>query len=677
MKSRSLRQGLAEDPIPPWTVLVDTETVDVGQGQQRLLLGCYEVWRVSERTGIPRGDQAAFQQRGEPFRRGHFTHEGELYQLLRGLGQCRAVAHNWQFDASVIRLGSSETRRQYGYIIDMERCTFPIDKGYTPFSVYISWGGDSYTHFICNTNFHKTSLAKLGESFGIAKLTMPTLDPSLLDQTDRLDYPALDHMDSNVMGQMGYTGILEVLRYCRRDVEVLREAWFSLFRFSDDMAGCTPGITVASMSLRLYRRRWLSAVKKRGEKIIGSLAHPEVADAEEQAYRGGRTDVFYEGTPKPGLTLRKYDVVSMYPSVMLGRMPVEYLEPARPDAMIKGLKGGDGRLYLAKVTANVPSDGLGWIGWEGQKIRGRGLVFGAGKWTTWVWQPMVAIALDQGWIDEIHEVFAYRAVSMFRQFVEDIYGLRAEAKRQQDGPKSLLLKYTLNSLYGKFGQGRFGEWVRLSPKDPDYDWQKRSRGEEGWDRWQDYPCGDMGQPLADYLLAEDGIYRYLPGEEGMGENSVCSIAGYVTTAARAKLWRALAMLRAANHGIYMVDTDSIITDGLLPPQVCGDALGQWQLEQESLSEECRFNAPKDYTFAGAAKCKGIRQPEPDRRDYEQIRFSRWQTQLMSRHSEVREQLERGAIVSTIAKHVTGTNHKRLSRGPDAFNDPLVWDGTPT
>lgn len=671
MKSRSLRQALAPDPIPPWVVLVDTETVDVGEGQQQLLLGCYEVWAVSTRTGIPRGDQ---QRRGDPYRRGHFTHEGELYALLRGLGQCRCVAHNWQFDASVIRLGSKETRRQYGYSIDMERCTFPIDKGYTPFSVFITWGGDAYTHFVCNTNFHKTSLAKLGESFGIAKLTMPSLDKSMLKDLRQLS-PAYDAMDSIVLGHFQLSPILQVLRYCRRDVEVLREAWFSLFRFSDTMAGCTPGITVATMTMRLYRRRWLKAVKKRDEQIIGSLAYPEVAQAEEEAYKGGRTDVFYEGTPAPGLTLRKYDVVSMYPSVMLDRMPVQYQGPESAETMLRYLDGGGGQLFLAQVTVQVPPDGPGWLGWEGERVKGRGLVFGAGRWTTWAWQPMLRIAFEQGWVEEVHQVLAYRSVSMFAQYISDIYELRAEAKRQGDGPRSLLLKYCMNTLYGKFGQGRFGAWERLPTDSDDYQWQK-PRCEEGWDRWQDYPNGDFEAPMADYLATEEGIYRYKPGEDGMGKNSVCSVAGYVTAAARAKLWRALALLRAANSGVYMVDTDSIVTDGILPPSECGNGLGQWQLEQEALSEECRFNAPKDYTFANLAKCKGIRQAEPDKRDYRQAKFSRWQTQLMSRSPEVRSQLERGAIVSQVDKHVSGTNHKRESRGPDSFNDPIVWTGSP-
>ena len=659
------------DNIPQWVVLVDTETVDIGEGKQQLLLGCYEVWKVSTKTGIPRAD---LQRRGDPYQRGHFTHEGQLYALLRSLGQSRCVAHNWQFDASVIRLGSRETRRQYGYAIDMDKCSFPIDKGYTPFNVTITWGGESFTQFLCNTNFHKTSLAKLGDSFGIAKLTMPELKPELLNEQGLLNNSSLDLMDSIVMGHFGFTGILAVLRYCRRDVEVLREAWFSLFRFTDSMVGCTPGFTVASMAKRLYCRGWLPKLNRGNKRIVGSLQFPYVAKAEEHAYRGGRTDVFFEGKPAPGKIINKYDVVSMYPSVMLGRMPTEFLGPASHKELLQWLNGGNGKLYLAKVTVHIPKDGLGWLGWEGERVKGRGLVFGAGVWTTWVWLPMLKIALDQGWVTEIHEVFAYRAMSIFKQYIEDIYALRAEAKKAGDGPKSLLLKYAMNTLYGKFGQGKFGSWEKLENDSKDYQWQLKSRGSIGWDRWQDFPEGNPNKEMTDYLLAENGIYKYQPAEPGMGENSVCSIAGYVTSAARAKLWDALAILHKKGSEIYMVDTDSIITDGTLPKAMCGSGLGQWELESESPSEECIFNAPKDYTFKNLAKCKGIRNPVPGEREYEQIKFSRWQTQLLSVKEDIREQLEFGAVVGMIRKNVSGMNRKRVRRGSNLPNDPIVWEG---
>ena len=104
---------------------------------------------------------------------------------------------------------------------------------------------------------------------------------------------------------------------------------------------------------------------------------------------------------------------------------------------------------------------------------------------------MVKIAFDNGWITEIHKIYEYRARKIFRDYVTDIYSLRKKAKLEGNIPKALLLKYLLNSLYGKFGQKKFGEWVRVTDK-LDLDFQVSARTlEKGLSRWQGYPRGDL------------------------------------------------------------------------------------------------------------------------------------------------------------------------------------------
>ena len=674
------------DEIPPWVVLVDTETVQVSdEGKQALLLGCYEVWAVSTKTGIPHAPR----HKGgspEPFKRGLFTDDAELYQLLNSLEKSRAVAHNWQFDASVIRLGSEATRRAHGYFIDMERGTsFPIDKGYTPFSVRISWGGENFTHFLDNTNFHKTSLANLGESFNMPKLDMPPLDKTLLGMVagflppnkqwlERMDSEALKHIRTGTPNDR----LIDVIRYCKRDVEVLREAWFSLFRFSDELAGVTPGITVASMSKRIYQRRWLPAFEKRdGEKFIGSLEYPGVAAAEEAAFHGGRTDVLWNGRPLVhSPIIRKLDVNSMYPSVMQARMPVQFLgvttmaEAKRAlEEQADGMSGE--AIYLCNVTVSIPPAGVGWLGWEGVKLPRRGLCFPAGFFRCWAWQPMIAIAHEQGWIKNVHAVLKYRARSIFRQFVTDVYAMRKAAKEAGDGPQALLLKYVLNSLYGKFGQRRFGGWQLLEGADLEWQQWLRKHERSTWCRWAGFVEGRPEFGTADYLETEGKIYRFEPAEEGMGDNSIAAIAGYITAMARAKLWRAMAMLHECGHHVFMCDTDSIITDGMLPDNMVGKELGLWDLEETAAATACYFNAPKHYTFANRAKIKGVRNAEPGKYTYEQAQFSRWQTDLLSKDPERRKRIEEGAFVGTITKYVAGNNLKRVDGGEDAPNFPLV------
>ena len=682
MKSRSLRQAVMPDNIPPWVVLVDTETVETSDdGRQDLLLGRYELWRVSTRTGIP-CHRSGPKLKGAglvPFRRGLFFHEDELYQLLRSLKQSRCIAHNWQYDASVIRLGSKTTRRKHGYFIDMDNGTsFPIDKGYAPFSVRIGWGGEDFTHFLDNTNFHKTSLANLGESFGLAKLPMPDLYPGLLADLEYLsdeDALWLAGMDANAMAHLDpparLATLVQVIRYCTRDVEVLREAWFSLFRFSWDLAKVTPGITVASMAKRCYQRRWLPAFTKLyKEKFVGNLNNPFVADAEEQAFHGGRTDVFWQGKVPGDGVLNKYDVNSMYPSCMVAKMPVQLIGGTTAEALFTSIAAERGPIHLAKVTVSIPATGLGWLGWEGVKIPGRGLTFPAGRFTAWAWQPMLAIAAEQGWIQRVHNVIAYRPRAIFKQYVHDVYALRAEAKAAGDAPRSLLLKYLLNSLYGKFGQRRFGSWKQLEGADLEQQQANAANG-DGFCRWQDLVEGNPEAGFAEYLETEGKIYRFEPAEEGMGDNSICSIAGFITAMARAKLWRAMAVLLEQGNTVHMTDTDSIVTDGHLPASMVGKTLGQWDLEETSPATGCSFHAPKHYTFNEEAKIKGVRNALPGVSTYQQAQFSRWQTDFLSKNPERRARLESGAFVGTIIKEIAGHNLKRVSQGDGRSNLPLV------
>ncbi len=174
----------------------------------------------------------------------------------------------------------------------------------------------------------------------------------------------------------------------------------------------------------------------------------------------------------------------------------------------------------------------------------------------------------------------------------------------------------------------------------------------------------------DYLDNGKDIYRYDPAEEGMGSNSIASIAGFITAMARSVLWWAMRYLRENDHGIYMVDTDSLITDGELPSNLVGKDIGNWNLEEVSDPKLCEFRAPKHYSFADIMKIKGIREAKRGQSIYRQAQFSKWSTNLGSKSKKMRDRLERGALVKDIDKIVTGENKKRIVIGENMFNLPL-------
>ena len=604
MRSRRVTPANARaEDLPPTTVFLDTETEPVaGTDTHRLVLLCWEVWATSRKTGLPVKKNGLKGVSTTRHWSGHGKRESDFYELLAGIGPARVVAHNWDFDALVLRVGSRATTTRYGYHVAADKGIYPpTSAGFSPFWVVLRWKAGHCSELVCNTNFHKCSLKSLGKAVGTAKLTMPSATDSAA-----------------------------LLTYCKNDVEILRKGWFLLFQFSQDVAGTTPGLTVAQMAMRCWLKRWFPPQKSL--RIRGSLASPDAALAEQDAYHGGRTEVFWRGVPPRRIELRKYDVNSMYPSCMTGLMPIELIGPGK-------LAPG----CLADVTVSIPPDGLGWLGWEGVFIHERGLVFPAGTFRVTTWWPLIEIALEQGWIKQVHRCWHYVRHPLFRSYVTDVFSLR----RESTGATRLLYKYLLNSLYGKFGQGTFGRWSRTKAA--------------GDGRWQD-------EDGTEWWGVNGEAWRWTPPEPGMGAKSVCAIAGWITAAARAKLWRAMADLRRQGATVFMCDTDSIITDGTLPT---GKGLGEWDLEAVSDAEDCWFTAPKHYLFARAQKCKGIRAPQPGVATYEQAQFGKWRTCFMGKRTVQTEQLEAGARVSMVSKTVTGAVHKRILRGDGQPTDPIV------
>jgi len=149
-------------------------------------------------------------------------------------------------------------------------------------------------------------------------------------------------------------------------------------------------------------------------------------------------------------------------------------------------------------------------------------------------------------------VFLDTAV-VFADYVRRLYALRLQ---DPGGPLSLLCKYLLNSLYGKFGQHPIREQI---------------------------VSVDSFERL--YELIEDGArVKVIDDDRGiysMEQETVCrfehvGIAGIVTSAARAKLYDGL--IQAGFSNVLYCDTDSVHTLMPLSGNLVGAALGAFKLE---------------------------------------------------------------------------------------------------
>lgn len=629
--SRYLIPKVYQETIPYRVIFVDTETkdevVNENTSNLRLLLGCYEVW-VVDAKGISIAMESS----------GVFTTEYEFYTLIKKHKPCRVVAHNWRFDATVLRVGARDNLTRYGYDIDIGNSIIPVEaKGFTPFLVSLNFDG-VLVELICNTNFYKQSLASLGASFDADKYDMPS-------ETDYVSYQ--DYLD-------------DLIAYCARDVEVLRKSYFFLFEFTDEIGGVTPASTIAMSANRVYRNRFMSL----GERIQGTLGIPYISDIEQEAYKGGRTDAFFRGNPDK--QIYKYDVNSLYPYSMLGDIPVRYVQAAPQNMLIDALESDDSRfIYLADVTISIHEDDKhSFIGGEGVKTDKGELIFPIGEYRCWVWQPMIETLYTRNYIKEIHKVYAYNKSPLFNDYVLTLYALREEYKKSGDSARDLLVKILLNSLYGKFGQREHSTWDIAD----EYETVVMEREGVGIDRF-----GEIYEDeFVEYLQIADTLYRSIPQtESNPSVNSVMSIAGYITTNARSILWETLAYILDMRGDVYYCDTDSIFTSIQLPEHMVSQTeLGKWKLEEIIPKGEADFIAPKHYRVMDKWTIKGIRNPTGNDEHAQKI-FPNFITDLTSKNKLRKARLDSGAVITRIVKRPTGNNNKRIYAGENSPTYPLI------
>ncbi len=614
--------------IPKRALFVDTETREHEDGRLELLLGCYEIWAVSRKG-----------KRIVMLSHGVFETEAEFHSVMRDSANSRVIAHNWNFDASVLRIASSEHRQAFGYHIDFSQSIMPNENGgYAPFLLRLDYG-DTYVELLDNTNYYKMSLSDIGDSLEIPKLDMP--------ETHERE---------------------SMIAYCYRDVEILREAYFGLFDFVSQF-DTTPSITTASAAMRVYRKAFY--VKR--NQVQGTQHIPRVNEAEKSAYHGGRTDTFWKGKPVTDNPIYKYDVNSLYPSCMLGDIPVRYVQmvdgkyDSKADSRAYGTPN---RIGLYDVSIHIPeSSQYAFIGLEGIQHDDR-LIFPIGQYRAWIWQPLYEIAKEHGYISDIHRVYLYDAEPLFRTYIETLYSLRQEYKQAGNYAYDMLTKLLMNSLYGKFGQKSHGRWTEVTDTD-EYDFI-HSETDSDMTRLEGYYRENQSEP-SEYLQLSDRLWRYDDsGAGGLASSSVCSIAGYITAMGRASVWQAMASVIDSGGQIYMCDTDSVVCDVRLPSSMVSDTeLGKWKLEGVSKPEDCNFVAPKHYVYKGQIKLKGVRNPEIGVMSHKQTRFPRFMTDLGSRNPNRQRNLELGGQMQYITSNPTGINTKRIEIGEGLPTLPIV------
>lgn len=428
-------------------------------------------------------------------------------------------------------------------------------RGYAPkvmflsqFCLIIQFVKDKHTILIIDAmNYFRGTLEQWGDMFGL-----PKIDVDFNNVSDK-----------------------RLFEHCRRDVEILKRLWYAwrAFLSENDLGHFSP--TVPSQALTAFRHRFM-------QHKIYIHAHEDVTDLERDAYFGGRTDCFFVGRKFDG-PYYKLDVNSMYSAVACKlAVPVKFIRLYRGFDAAYLRKALRSWAVIAEVDIQTRHNCY-------PVRRDEGLTFPIGTFRTCLCGPELQLALRHRDIVKVVRFAVYRRRVVFDQFVRQLYRVRQKYKRTGNKVFGEMVKRLLNSLYGKFGQQNVQwKYEGYFPNEPDGVYTIAEQGSEE-------------------TYQERVIFGHLFREYGEVEafHSFPAIAGYITSAARAYLWRLIRKAGQAN--VYYCDTDSLIVSAagykrlrsLCDSQVLG------KLKCEYKTQNLRIESPKDYETDKEKHIKGV------------------------------------------------------------------------
>ena len=288
-----------------------------------------------------------------------------------------------------------------------------------------------------------------------------------------------------------------------------------------------------------------------------------------QSYAGGRTEVFKPFLNNGGF---HYDINSMYPYCMLKEYPVSKPEYYNTPNMAKEIFYDwlNNHVGLGFIHADVyiPQQHIPPLPVKMGKLAFPcGHVFGV-----WTYNELEYAIKNCGVeIVEVHAVCHFKnTYKVFKNFIEEFYSLKEIATLEKNESLRAFAKLVMNVGYGYTGMSR-DDKTKLGSYQKYID-----------DKYE-------GQNV---LYVDDELGYVELESEIKADYIQVQVASYVTSYARIILLEALR--EADKRGnVYYCDTDSIVTDVALPPELIDPTrLGAWDCE--STPSKALFLRPKVY-----------------------------------------------------------------------------------
>jgi hypothetical protein len=337
------------------------------------------------------------------------------------------------------------------------------------------------------------------------------------------------------------------------------------------------GITISSTALDCFRRNYLKINWKQEDRAKILFCY--------KGYYGGRTECFKRGIFSDR-QINVYDVNSLYPYVMQKyRYPNVNESYFKEKPSLEAIYHNEG---VGEFELRTPQDYIPYLPYRSDK-----LLFPVGHIKGVYDFFSIRMALKQGYeLVSIKKCLIYpKTFTPFKEYVTDLYAKRKGYQENGD-TREIVIKYLLNSLYGKFGYNfkekeiitNFNDMVKFT----------------NTDKYSIFPIGSSNKNQTKQF------YRIATTENADIPKYVFPILPlYVTSFARYELFRHFK--KCGDKYLYYGDTDSIFTTRTLDT---GKNLGNLKLEK-TFKEICLVR-PK---FYGGITIN----PDPKKRDIVRVK----------------------------------------------------------
>jgi len=380
--------------------------------------------------------------------------------------------------------------------------------------------GHCWTIYDLRNIFTNWSLAKMGKFLDIQKLEKPEYLGKRAPCTK--------------------TEMFYFKQYAMRDAEIGYEAGIWLTKKFGKL-----NVSLPSLAFNYFNKK---------HKPLGLYlnAEPELAQKLRLAYRGGRCESWIRGTPDKQIFA--YDVVSLYPSVMLEK-PFPIGQNGLREKSDIDLSNDGIAFCTVKQDADIPFLCTKTLCSDGN-IK---LLFPNGTFSAWFTYPELRFFSVKrlGKILKIEKAYETKGCKFFfKDYIEEFFNLKQHDKEHAD-----FWKLCMNSLYGKFAQ-------------------------------------DAHSPELE-IQADNSI---VPSEmqKNKKQNYMTNIlvSAYITAYSRIKMYGYYEIIGAEN--LVYTDTDSVHT--FKPFSKVGNGLGEIALKAEGIGTYVRS---KFYIHNDLVRCRGM------------------------------------------------------------------------